>query len=315
MLPCACTFVTIPTEGEYKATMTYPQISALINLIDDPDMGVYSHVRQELVSIGESVIPTLENAWETKSFGGGFQGRVEDIIHEIQYQSIGDRLNDWIKNGAQDILEGAMIVARYQYPELDEMWVKDQVAQIRNDVWLEINDSLTAFETVKVLNQVFFTMHGFSGDKQDYHSPKNSFVNDVLDNRKGNPLMLSIIYMKIAQDLGIPVYGVNLPNHYVLAYINKYNLAESIEELEEKSILFYINAFSRGMVFNRAEIESFIKQLKMDMHKDYFLPCSNVVTIRRLLNNLVFSYEKNQELQKAEELGKLRELLTESSVA
>lgn len=295
--------------------MTYPQISALINLIDDPDQGIYSHVRQELVSIGESVIPTLENAWEDNSFGGGFQGRIEDIIHEIQFQGIYDRLNEWIKTGSEDLLEGAMILARYQYPELDEMWIKDQVAQIRNDVWLEINDNLTAFETVKVLNQVFFTMHGFAGDKKNYHSPKNSFVNDVIESKKGNPLLLSIIYMKVAQDLGVPIYGVNLPNHFVLAYVNKYNLIDSLEEMEEKSILFYINVFSRGMVFNRAEIEAFIKQLKLDMHKEFFLPCTNMVIIRRLLNNLVFSYEKMEDPNRAEELSRLRELLPGEATA
>ena len=244
--------------------MSYPQISALINLIDDPDQGIYSHVRKELVSIGESVIPTLENAWEDNTYGHAFQVRIEDIIHEIQYQGISDCLTDWVKAGAEDLLEGAIIIARYQYPELDEMWIKEQVAQIRNDIWLEINDNLTAFETVKVLNQVFFTMQGFSGDKKDYHSPKNSFINHVLETKKGNPLLLSIIYMKVAQDLGIPIYGVNLPNHFVLAYINKYNLVDSVDQIDEKSILFYINVFSRGMVFNRVEIETFIKQLKLE---------------------------------------------------
>lgn len=289
--------------------MTYPQISALINLIDDPDQGVYTHVRKELVSIGQSVIPTLENAWEDNSFGGGFQDRIEDIIHEIQFLGVCDRLKEWVDAGADDLLEGAIILARFQYPELDEMWIKQQVAQIRNDVWLEINDNLTAFETVKVLNQVFFTMHGFTGDKKNYHSPKNSFISDVLESKRGNPLLLSIVYMKVAQDLGIPIYGVNLPNHFVLAYVNKYNLIESIDEINEKSILFYINVFSRGMVFNKVEIEAFVKQLKLDFHKEFFMPCSNLVVVRRLITNLIFSFEKLDDPNRVNELLRLKEII------
>jgi regulator of sirC expression with transglutaminase-like and TPR domain len=129
----------------------------------------------------------------------------------------------------------------------------------------------------------------------------------VLEAKKGNPLLLSILYSILAQGLNIPIFGVNLPEHFILAYRDE--MAEMMEPGEEEPILFYINPFSRGAVFSRREIDDFLKQLKLDPIRSFYETCSNVDIIRRQIRNLIIAYEKLGYPNKVEDLKRLLEAL------
>ena len=288
--------------------MSENEIKALITLIDDPDEEVYLQVRDRIVSLGDDVVPVLERAWEYDDLGDLFRNRIEDILQTIHIGAVGDRLKAWHATGGEDLLEGAMIVSRYRYPDLDEMRVKARLASIRQDIWLELNDHLTAFEKIRVFNHIFFQVHGFKGNKKNYHAPQNSYINEVLENKTGNPLSLALIYQVIAEDLGLPLRGVNLPNHFVLAYLDEAGVTSGGQK-NERHVLFYVNAFSQGDILGKKEINEFLDKLKIDPRASFFEPCTNIEIIRRQLNNLANSYEKLGDSERAKELGKLRDLL------
>jgi regulator of sirC expression with transglutaminase-like and TPR domain len=289
--------------------MNSAEVSALISLLDDPDEEIYTHIKDKLLSMGIQVIPVLEDAWE-HSFDTLIQSRIESIIHKIQFEKTLRDLTEWLKPGNQKLLEGALLIAKYQYPDIDEVKVRKHIDQIRQDIWLEINANLTALEKVKVLNHIIFEVHGFSGNTTNYHAPQNSYLNNVLETKKGNPLSLSILYSIIAEDVGIPIFGVNLPEHFILAYIDETTLTEE-GGLDDAKVLFYINPFSKGSVFNKREIDSFLKQLKLDPQASFYEPCSNADILRRLLRNLIISYEKLGYPNKIEELKQLLMALVE----
>ena len=118
--------------------------------------------------------------------------------------------------------------------------------------------------------------------------------------------MLSVVYMLICKELAIPVYGINLPQHFVLSYINDHaNLIDVNNKTLSNNILFYINPFSKGLVFAQKDIDQFLKQLNLEPEAKYYLPCSNIEILKRCLNNLIFSYEKLGYLEKVEELKNL----------
>jgi regulator of sirC expression with transglutaminase-like and TPR domain len=284
------------------------EIRALINLIDDPDESIFNQIRDKLVSFGEEVIPELELVWENNSFGLMFQTRIEDIIHQIQFESVKVSLDSWLKKDHQDLLEGALIVARYQFPDLDEDKVRKQIELIRRDIWLELNPNLTAFETARVFNHILFTVHGFTGNKKNFHAPQNSYINQVLSSKKGNPLSLSVVYIVLAQLLDVPVYGINLPNHFVLGYADDNKIWDENNTDENQGILFYINPFSRGTFFNKQEIEQFLKQLNVKPKAEYFQPCSHKDIIKRMIINLIFAYEGQGSQEKVEEIKELLDL-------
>ena len=285
-----------------KSEMSLKEVIALITLLDDPDEVIYSQVKDRFVILGPPAIPHLETAWEN-SFDAIMQKRIEIIIHTIQFEILQKALKKWALEEQEDLLKGILILSRYQYPDLDETKIRKDLGQIKQDVWLELNDDLTAIEKVKVLNHILFEVHQFSGNITNYHAPQNSFINNVLESKKGNPLMLSVLYMLICKELNIPIYGINLPQHFVLAYLNDYaNLIDVNNKTLSNNILFYINPFSKGLIFNQKDIDQFLKQLNLEAEAKYYIPCSNVEIVKRSLNNLIFSYEKLGYLEKVDEL-------------
>jgi regulator of sirC expression with transglutaminase-like and TPR domain len=285
------------------------EIQALIRLIEDPDEGIYNHVRDKLLGYGSDAIPFLEISWEHEEYGLIFQSRIENLIHEIQFDEVKSQLNDWVESPEKDLLRGAIIIAKYQYPGMDEAMIIDLIQQLRRDVWLELNDSMTAFERIKIFNQVFFGHYHFHGDAKNFHSPTNSFINTVIESRKGNPLSLCVIYSVIAQSLDMPVYGVNLPNHFILAYMDENGATQFLNEKNEFGVLFYINPFSRGTIFNAKEINEFLDSLSLPHSRNYFEPCSNSDILRRMLTNLIASFQQSGSADKVDELTILRDLI------
>jgi hypothetical protein len=277
--------------------MDYREIDALIRLLDDSDQEVYGQIRDRLLQCGKSAIPFLESAWGG-SLDAVLQSRIEEVIHDIQFDDLKREVRVWVETGGMDILRGAVLIARYQYPDLQEETIRQQLEVIRRDAWLEMNDNLTALEQVHVLNRILFDIHGFSGNTQHYHAPSNSFINVALETKKANPLMLSIIYIEVANAAGLPIYGVNLPEHFVLCYKENADLSAGIQG----NVLFYINPFSKGDIFNHKEIDQFLQQLKLTPEPSYYIPCSNIDMIQRLIRNLMNSYQKLGYMDKVKEL-------------
>ncbi len=285
-------------------------IQALVRLIDDPDELVYQQVRDELLKFGSEVLPVLEQSWEQDYYGLLFQDRIENLIHDIQFESVKAQLKTWLQAPDKDLLSGAIIIAKYQYPGLDAALLHERIQAIRRDIWLELNDHQTAFEQVKIFNRIFFGMHRFRGESQNYHTPANSYINTVLESRKGNPLSLCLIYSVIAQSLDLPIYGVNLPNHFVLAYMDSKHSAFGLKkEDDDYGVLFYINAFSKGSIFDAAEIKAFIQGILLQPDRSFFEPCSNSAILKRMLANLIHAFQQVGSAQKVAELQELSNMI------
>lgn len=292
-----------------KNEMNLKEVIALITLLDDPDDSIYSEVKNRFIMLGPPAVPHLETAWEN-SFDALMQKRIEGIIHTIQFKALQNALSYWAENEQDDLLKACVIISRYQYPDLDENKLKKQLQQIKQDVWLELHDDLTALEKVKILNHILFEVHQFSGNIANYHAPQNSFINVVLETKKGNPVMLSVIYALICKELNIPIYGVNLPQHFVLAYVNDFaNLFDPSHKSLSDNILFYVNPFSKGLIFNQGDVDAFLKQLNIEPDTKYYLPCSNLDIVKRIIQNLIFSFNKLGYAEKVNELKELEKSL------
>jgi len=284
------------------------EISALVKLLDDTDPEVFRHVEKRLLEHGHSVIHFLETEWE-KSLDTLLQERIENIVHQIQFNTVKEDLNLWYQSGAFDLLQGALVVNRYQYPDLDEQKVINQIEDIKREIWLGLQHEMSSVEKIKLINHIFYTVCGFSGNTKNHHDPQNSYISQVLESKKGNQISLAIIYSTLAQKLDIPVYGVNLPQHFILGYID-----ESKIEEHEFGVLFYINAFNKGAIFGKHDVDQFLRQLNLQPLPGFYAPCSNVEIIRRIIRNLISSYENLGASEKVEELKALQEILTNTAV-
>lgn len=276
-------------------------------MLDEPSHPVYDKIKEKILYYGIDAIPLLEDAWDN-SFDNNIQTRIEEIIHSIQLRNLKTELISWKENNRLDLLEGFYLVSKYQYPDLNSDNLKEQVAKIEKDIWLELNSNLTALEKVKVINHILFDINRFTGNKTNIDAPQNLFLNNLMETRKGNHLSLGILYIILSQKLGIPIFGVNLPQHFILAYMDEVHDEKIVLE-DENEVLFYINPFNKGAVFTQREIELFIKHLKLKPSSTYYKPCDNIAIIKRLFENVIENYNKLGYLDKVEELKELFDAL------
>lgn len=291
-----------------------PRIMAMIRLLDDPDQEVFTHISSELVALGREAVPILEEAW-SGAFDPLMQERIENIVHRIQFEGLKADLAAWARSGNPDLLSGTMLVARYQYPDLDEEKIRTTINKIKRDIWLELNEQQTPMEQVAVINKILFDKYGFGGNTANFHAPQNSFINMVLETKKGNPLLLSVIYIIVSQQLDVPVFGVNLPEHFILAYQDVRGNRPEQYTYPEAGILFYVNAFSRGTIFGKSDIDQFLKKLDLKYNRIFYEPCTNIDMVRRMLRNLAFSWQKLGEPEKVEEINTLIECLNPRTIS
>ncbi len=302
--------------------MNSTELISLIALLDDDDREIINHVESRLLELGSEVIPVLENQWEfTKD--ATHQQRIENVIHRIQFRKLKEDFNTWYYSEDQDLLQGVYLIAKYRFPEINKQTLSNEIDKIRMDIWLEMHQNFTPFEKVKLINYVLYKAYGFKGNTQNYHDPSNSYINQVLEAKKGNPIMLAVIYILVAQRLNLPIYGVNLPQHFVLAYkeVSKVNeINEAFNQPKQKLnsnegiVLFYINAFNAGAIFSKLNLEQFLKQINIAPKKVFFEPCSNLDIIKRILRNLIGAYEKLNKTNKQKEIQELLFLLGEPDI-
>lgn len=264
------------------------ELKALVTLLDDEDEEVVSHVEQKLIEIGTQIIPMLESEWET-NFNPLIQRRIEDLIHKLQFELVQERLIDWKENRQDDLLEGMWLVATFQYPDLDLEELRLEIHDLYIEVWREFKDEMVPFDQIRTMNGVLFDKLKFRANTRNFHSPANSMINAVLESKKGNPISLCTVYLLIAQKMNLPIFGVNLPNLFILTFKN---------EITE----CYINCFSKGLIFTKDDIDNYLDHLNISKREVFYEPCEHLDIVLRSLRNLVVSFEKLGDYNKSDEV-------------
>lgn len=271
------------------------ELEALVSLLDDPDREVKAHVRDKILSLGFEIIPFLEQKWE-EVFYPEIQKELEDLVHELQFNLLKKRLIEWRDSEDRDLLAGLWIINTYQYPDLDFAELNAEMHQIYFEVWTSFKIDLQPTDQIRIINNALFNTLRFSANTKNFHSPGNSMLSTVLDTRKGNPISLCAIYLLVAKKLGLPIYGVNLPNLFILTY-------------KSQELTFYINAFNKGLIFSRQDIFNYLEHLKIEPKEEFFEPCTHLEILMRSLRNLGHAFEKLGEISKVEEIRKLIAIL------
>jgi regulator of sirC expression with transglutaminase-like and TPR domain len=272
------------------------EFKALVSLLEDDDEEVNRHVEGKIMSLGSDIIPYLEEQWEN-SFDPNIQSKIEDMIHTLQFSRLKERIHEWKEKGGESLLEGMWLVSLYQYPDSELNDLNKEIEQIYYDIWVELKEDLHPYDQIKIINGALFNKLKFRANTKNFHSPNNSFLKSVLESKKGNPISLSVVYMLVAEKLGLPIYGVNLPNLFIITY-------------KSEEVQFYVNAFNRGLIFSNKDIDNYLANLNLTPKPAYYQPCSNEDIIKRVLRNLIMAYEKLGEHHKSEEV---KELLIEVS--
>ncbi len=273
---------------------------ALLSLLKDPDKDTFEAVTGSLV-LDAGIIPVLEDLWR-KADDETAVSRLDWLIYQARLNRLTKGLMEWREKVAE-ILEGAWLVATYQYPDLPFAEVDEAVADIAKYVWLELRNDITPLEQVRAINRILFGKYGVQGDTSSIISLENVLINNVLRKRKGNHLGLAILYISVAQKLNIPVFGVPLLRTFALAYLN--------DNAFGKNVVFYIDPFNEGKIFDETDAKQLFKKQQIPFDREYILPCSDEVTIQMLVAEMMILYEGKGMKNKAKDMDELLKKLRE----
>jgi regulator of sirC expression with transglutaminase-like and TPR domain len=270
--------------------MNREDLKAMISLLDDSDLEVVNIVENNIKNLGHEVIPILEKEWERNGLNPVLQKKIEDLVHDLHLSNLYADLESWKNNNHTDLMTGLWLIAKYQYPDLKVETLNQEIKNIQMKVWVNTHEKMHPNDMVKILNDVIFEQLRFEPNIKNFHSPSNSMFNLVLSQKKGNPVALSCLFILLAQRLDLPIYGVNLPNLFVLIF-------------DYPGYRFYLNPFNRGQVFLEKDIDDYLKQMNIEPNEKYYKSCSNIEIIKRVLTNLSFAYQKIGEEDKQNEVN------------
>jgi regulator of sirC expression with transglutaminase-like and TPR domain len=283
------------------------ELHALLSLIDDPDENIFNRVADGIFALGVGALPHLKHELEN-CFNPLIEERLKSVMERIQNENLYLELTNWIHFGSHDLLKGAMLLAKFQYPELDEMRVTQTIGQITQDIWIELSDTMLTTDKIRVINHILFDDQNLTPNPKNAYALQDLFIQQVLDTKRGNALSLGVIYLILGQALKIPLYGVDLPHHFILACA-RIEPATGKHLLSEEHVSFYINPFYKGMVFSAKEIDRYLGEARLPIKKEFYTPCTNVRVIMRLAEDMAKAYKRAGNNPQAETLKKLIALL------
>jgi regulator of sirC expression with transglutaminase-like and TPR domain len=286
------------------------EISALFHLIDDPDDEVFTTVSDRIISMGTSIIPNLENLWETTP-DEAVQERIELLIHRLHYCDLVQDFIKWKKLPEPDLLGGALLVARFQYPDLHVNTVLQDIEKMRRNIWLELNSYLTPLEQTNVLTTILYNYYQLKGAETGYTEPNEFLLNKVLDSKKGNAMSNGILYLVLCDLLDIPIKAVPIPRQFILAYFDIDTTQwHQLSLNPSDQIQFYIDPMS-GQVFTQKDVETYFRRISVPPTDSFFKPIDNIRIIQMLLEELSKCFETGKNAYKQDELLQLASILGE----
>ena len=142
---------------------------------------------------------------------------------------------------------------------------------------------------IAAINAVLFQEEMFRGNTVDYYSPRNSFLQDVLDRQLGIPISLALVYMEVAQRVGFQLFGVGMPGHFLLKHYDVYGQA------------ILIDAFERGSIVSEEDCHQRLKTIysgQVTLQPEFLLPVTRRQMLTRMLNNLRSIYLSQRDFRR-----------------
>ena len=285
------------------------EISALFTLIDDPDEEVFGVVTNRIVDYGKPIIPNLEHLWETTE-DSTIQERIESIIHRLHFSDLSVEFKDWSMAEDPELLQGALLVSKFQYPELITAPVLQDIEKLRRNIWLELNNYLTPLEQVSIISGIIYNYTGLKGIETDYTDANSFLLHKVLETKKGNQVSNGILYLILCEMLEIPVKALQLPGQFILGYMKEEPFGIPYETAYEQ-VKFFIDPTS-GAVYTFKEVDDYLKRIEAKGDDSFFEPMDNKQVIRHLLQESSQCFSEEKHCYKQKELLQLSSLLDQA---
>ena len=256
-----------------SAKLDEKQRKALISLLADEDPAVYRTVRQKILSYGPVAAQWVRE--HCLSNDAVLRRHAQEISRYFSRQDADTQLLAFCLNQGEDfdLEQGALLLARTQYPDINIEAYSALIDHLAGDLRERLDLSGDPAQILGVIADYLFTEQRFAGDETNFHDPENSYLNRVLDRRKGNHISLSVVYLLVARRLRLPVAGIGLPGYFVCRY------QSSRHEI-------YIDPFRKGRLLAKADCVKYVVQLQHRFDEGCLAPVSARRILLRICANL-----------------------------
>lgn len=291
-----------------KKEINTQEIEALIALLDDSDDVVFNSVQEKIIMLGVSTIPFLQNGFDN-STDELQKERLASLLDVFKLQKLNYEIMNWSKNETHGLLNGLITIAQFGYPNLDVNQIKSTINELAKEIEPKIVGK-SNYEIMQEMNKVILDKHSFGANFKNYSGVNNSFINKVIDDKVGNPIMLCMIYLLVAKKLKINLIGINSPKHFLLA-ITKSKSDEVAFYNDEliTQVDYYIDPFNKGNFYGIEKFDKMLNEINFNLNDKVFLPATNLDIIKRVMNNLIYALHTTGEKKSAKDLLKIVDAL------
>jgi serine protease Do len=214
--------------------------------------------------------------------------RVRRLASDVHIAKTISEFEKAVKADSTDLLRGALLIARLDNSELDVQGYVQEVERHAKRVSSVVAADATEEDRFAALNRYLFEEQGFHGSRTDYDNRSNSYINEVLDDREGLPITLTVVYVEIARRLGLNIVGVGMPRHFLARHEPKLGSHQLVD------------VFERGRRLTPAEARKKFEELSDATWKDSYLesipPRSMLERILRNLFNAAYEAREPERM-------------------
>ncbi len=212
--------------------------------------------------------------------------RLRRLAASVHSSAIVEQLTKALKTKDKvDLIHAALLIAKLDNEELDVELYRRDVDRIAKKIAAKLPKDADDKAKLKGLNDYLFNERGFHGSRGDYYNRSNSYLNEVLDDREGLPITLSVLYLELGKRLGLKIEGVGLPGHFV------------VRQVPVKGEGQLIDPYEGGKLLSRAEAEKKVTEITGRKFDESVLAAvAPRAIVVRMLNNLLRIAQEERDL-------------------
>jgi regulator of sirC expression with transglutaminase-like and TPR domain len=268
------------------------EIRSLVSLLDEEDPANLDLVQSRILELGPAVIPYLDEL--RRRCEVELAGRVDEVARRLRLLRLREEFRELA--AAPDLERGVWLVARFGCPAADPALSTGWLDACAEAVRRALPARATPAQTLEGLNRQLFGILGFRGNEKHYYDPDNSFLNRVIEKRRGIPVSLSVLYLLLSRRLSLPAFGVATPGHFLVG-------------LRLGPQARYLDAYNRGRLMSLADVQEMLARSGYEFRPEFVAPASPRDILARMMRNLISIYQKAAQPERAEELSGLVDTL------
>ena len=200
------------------------------------------------------------------------------------------------------------MLAQTRYPGINIEGYRALMDHFARELTARIDPGDEPRQVLRAINDYLFKELGFQGNEENYYDPENSYLNRVIDRRKGDPINLCLLYVLLARRLRLPLTGIGLPGHFICRY-------------QSTGAEIYIDPFHAGKLLTKGDCVQYLVHGSFSLKEDYLTPvsprrmfCGSVAicikftcSLKRLTNHPVAAISRRaRSLKRRNQSGRLR---------